>query len=76
MRRNPHKKYITIGIETIVDDSRKDSVRINLGQKVNVWFPRAAIEIDPFNYSITGEESVIREKLREAQGWGSKAKAP
>ena len=76
MRRNPQQKDKTIGFERIIDDTRKDAIKINLGQKVDVWFPRAAIEIDTENYSLTGEESFINQKLAHADGQPENRKPP
>ena len=76
MRRNPYKNYLSIGYVRIVEDSRQEAIKVDLGYRKDIWFPRAAVEIDSNDFQITGEETFIREKLKEAQGHEIKRKPP
>lgn len=65
------KKSITVPYVKIVNNSRPKAVQIDLGEPVPAWFPRHTITINKDEFTLTGQESFILEKLKECRGKGA-----
>ncbi len=66
------KKSITVPYVKIVNNSRPKAVQIDLGESLPAWFPRHTITINKDEFTLTGQETFILEKLEEARGKGAK----